>query len=343
MNEIYNPDNGEKLLTIAIPTYNGAATIKNLLEILLPQYDPRVEILISDNCSTDNTPQIINEYIKRYPFIRYIRNESNMGADCNFLQCMRLATGRFTLLVSDDDIIVENAVGKILDFLSENPDLSLAYLEAVGFKDKYIDWKHCHRYKEFSPAMKKSIVTTDKRQFMHYAQRLWGFTSTYIWSTVRFSQIENPEQYIGTYFMQSYIHILCSNRQDDRLGLIAGPCIAVGEYGIIGNYDTALVEGIYYKRMLKFAIENGYDKKQLCRYYIWKICFLGRIAVIKERVAGVRKTKISNLIKCSWYSPRAWISLYPVIILPKFICRMIFVSYRRLHKRDCITYVNRPT
>ena len=39
----------EKLLTIAIPTYNGANTISNMLEILLPQCDERVEILISDN------------------------------------------------------------------------------------------------------------------------------------------------------------------------------------------------------------------------------------------------------------------------------------------------------
>ena len=42
----------EKLLTIAIPTYNGANTISNMLEILLPQCDERVEILISDNAST---------------------------------------------------------------------------------------------------------------------------------------------------------------------------------------------------------------------------------------------------------------------------------------------------
>ena len=51
----------EKLLTIAIPTYNGANTISNMLEILLPQCDERVEILISDNASTDNTKLIIDK------------------------------------------------------------------------------------------------------------------------------------------------------------------------------------------------------------------------------------------------------------------------------------------
>lgn len=67
----------EKLLTIAIPTYNGAKTIANMLEILLPQCDERVEILISDNASTDNTKLIIDKYIEKYENIRYVRNVKN--------------------------------------------------------------------------------------------------------------------------------------------------------------------------------------------------------------------------------------------------------------------------
>ena len=51
----------DKLLTIAIPTYNGSKTISDMLNILLPQVDDRVEIIISDNCSTDNTEDIIRK------------------------------------------------------------------------------------------------------------------------------------------------------------------------------------------------------------------------------------------------------------------------------------------
>lgn len=70
----------EKLLTIAIPTYNGANTISNMLEILLPQCDERVEILISDNASTDNTKLIIDKYIEKYENIIYVRNAKNIGS-----------------------------------------------------------------------------------------------------------------------------------------------------------------------------------------------------------------------------------------------------------------------
>ncbi len=337
-------DTLQPLLTIAVPTYNGSKTIRNMLNLLLTQFDTRIEILISDNCSTDETPQIIHEYLRVYPFLRYIRQDHNGGADFNFLQCMKLASGKFTMLVSDDDIIIENSVSKILFFLEKYPDISLAYLDALAFRDRYIDEEHCHRYKRFLPVLKEDIVTTDKKVFMHYAQRLWGYTSNYIWSTEKFRQIENPEQYFGTYFLQCYINILCSNQKEDILGLIKGPCIAIGEYGIIGNYDTALVEGIYYRRMIKFAVDTGgYDKRQLNKYYIWKICLLGRHALIKEAVAGVQKTKIRNLIKCTWSYPRAWITLYPLFFIPRFIFKPLLKVYRKSQGRTGTTYVNRPT
>ena len=55
------PQSQEPLLTIAIPTYNGSKTIRNMLDLLLPQCNDQVELLISDNCSTDNTEVIIDE------------------------------------------------------------------------------------------------------------------------------------------------------------------------------------------------------------------------------------------------------------------------------------------
>ena len=116
------------ILTIAVPTYNGAKTIRHMLDLLLPQADDRVEVLISDNCSMDETPKILREYQMHWPFIRVIRNEKNIGPDANFLSALRLSKGHFVLLLSDDDILIEDALNGILDFLEQNPDLTLAYL-----------------------------------------------------------------------------------------------------------------------------------------------------------------------------------------------------------------------
>ena len=133
------------LLTIAIPTYNGAKTINRMLSLLLPQCDDRVEILVVDNASTDNTSEIVNEAVKDYTFVQYIRNERNIGPDSNFLKCMNLAQGKYTFLLSDDDVLMEGKLKYILELLAKE-EISLVYLNAKGFYETYIDEQHCISY-----------------------------------------------------------------------------------------------------------------------------------------------------------------------------------------------------
>lgn len=336
---------GDKpILTIAVPTYNGSKTIRNMLDILLPQCTEEVEVLVSDNCSTDNTSKFIKDYQKEYPNIRYIRNEKNLGADGNFLQCMKLADGKFTMLVSDDDIICEGAVEKILSFLKQYPRVSLAYLDTVGFHDHYINVKSCKVFKIWSKEIEASLVTTDKKEFFEYVGRQWGFTSSFLWNTERFKAIKSPEIFFNTYWLQSYIHILCSNKSDDLLGVIKGPCCAAGGYGIIGNYDAAEIEAVRYKKMLDYAVDQaGYDKKQLEAEWLWKTCYLTSRAVIKERSIGVHKTSEKTLFSVLWKYPYAWVHLFPFLLAPRPLCKLVLKKVRQKQGRNYISYVNRPT
>ncbi len=246
------------------------------------------------------------------------------------------------MLISDDDIIIEGAVKRIIHFLRAHPDVSLAYLDAVAFRDQYTGVENCHGYKYLSP-VEADKVTTDKDEFLHYCRRLFGFTSVYIWATDRVHAIENPEQYFETYFLQCYITVLCSNRGNDQLGLIHGPCVAVGEYSIVGNYDLAQVEGVYYKKMMEFAIQNGYPRKPLEEFFMWKICYLGFYTVLKEKSLGIHNTSIRTLFDLTKKSPYAWTHLYPAFLVPGFISRWAITVRHKLHKRNVETRVNRPT
>lgn len=334
----------QPVLTIAIPTYNGAKTIKDMLNILLPQVDKRVEVLISDNCSTDETPEIIASYKIKYPFIKYVRNSKNLGADGNFLQCMQMANGKFTMLLSDDDILVENALENILSFLENNLELSLIFLYTVSFSDKYIDIQHCTFLKKYSKKPEKNICTRDKKEFINYVGRQWGFTSSFAWNTKRAKSIKNPEQFFNTYWLQSYIHILCSSRSSDLLGIISEPCIAAGGYGIIGNYDSAQVEGIFYKRMLDFAVKKaGYNARQLEKLWIWKVCYLASRTIIKERAIGVHVTSEKTLFEVCHKYIYAWVHLFPIFLIPRPVCNIILTVIRRKQGRKFTSYVNRPT
>lgn len=325
------------LLTIAIPTYNGANTITQMLEILLPQIDNRVQVIVSDNASTDNTSDIIKEYQKQYP-IKYIRNEKNIGPDANFLQCMRKAEGEFTYLLSDDDVLVEGALTRILDYLEKHRDVAFVYLDSVGFSERYEGIEHCHCYPECVMPVEENICTTDRKKFMSYAMRMWGFMASYLWKTSKFWEIENPEQYYGTYWLQSYIHAGCMKNWSDKLGVIKGPCLAAGEYGGVNNFCCGLVDGVYYKKMLNYTIEvGGCDRNQLERFYQWRICMLGRNAVIHERECGIHKTSIRRLFFCVYKYPYAWIHLIPFFFVPKWM----ILRRREKQKREIVYKVKR--
>ena len=101
--EMGSPYGAKPLLTIAIPTYNRARYLKELLTVLFDQLrdEPRVELIISNNATPDETPAVVNEFVKRGLQVRYLCNETNIGPDANFLQCFEQARGKYVWILGD--------------------------------------------------------------------------------------------------------------------------------------------------------------------------------------------------------------------------------------------------
>ncbi|RSL16391.1 glycosyltransferase involved in cell wall biosynthesis [Edaphobacter aggregans] len=124
------------LLSISIPTYNRSVFLDELLSCLLDQCvsNPKIELLISDNDSSDETPNIVKAYIDRGLEICYLRNASNIGADRNFLQCFERARGKYVWIIGDDDVVTPGAIKKIIAYL-EASEYNLIYLNSYIFDD----------------------------------------------------------------------------------------------------------------------------------------------------------------------------------------------------------------
>jgi glycosyltransferase involved in cell wall biosynthesis len=120
------------LLTIAIPTYNRSRYLARLLESLVPQLEsePRVELIISDNASPDATQETLEEYRLRGLAFRNIRNQTNVGAEANFVQCFAEATGRYVWIVGDDDMVLPQTIESVLGLL-EKSEYDLVHLRAA--------------------------------------------------------------------------------------------------------------------------------------------------------------------------------------------------------------------
>jgi glycosyltransferase involved in cell wall biosynthesis len=112
------------LVTIAIPTYNRAdGYLKEALQSALDQTYPNLEIIVSDNCSSDNTESIMKTFSDRR--LRYTRHKKNIGASNNFNYCLQKAKGAYFLLLHDDDLIDHDFVEACIKKLDSTKDIGI--------------------------------------------------------------------------------------------------------------------------------------------------------------------------------------------------------------------------
>ena len=99
-------------LSICIPTYNRENYLSQLLESIVIQApnDGSIEICVSDNASTDNTEAMIRHYRNQFNYIVYHCNDTNLGADKNYLKCVALASGEYCWLMGSDDQLITGAI-----------------------------------------------------------------------------------------------------------------------------------------------------------------------------------------------------------------------------------------
>lgn len=123
------------LLTIAIPTYNRAADLDACIARIAvqPGVGGEVELLVSDNCSTDATEGVVKGWQAKGLKITYIRNAENIGPDNNFVQCYKAASGRYFWLLGDDDMVLDGAIPRITGVL-RGGEYGAVYLNSYGYR-----------------------------------------------------------------------------------------------------------------------------------------------------------------------------------------------------------------
>jgi glycosyltransferase involved in cell wall biosynthesis len=111
----------QPLVSIGVPVYNGENGLANALNSLLGQSYTNFEIIISDNCSTDRTPLICQEFTTKDSRISYSRNEKNIGAIGNFNRLVRLASGKYFMWAAHDDLREQSFITECVNKLEANP------------------------------------------------------------------------------------------------------------------------------------------------------------------------------------------------------------------------------
>ncbi len=118
------PRPSSPLVTIAIPTYNRAGSyLPQALRSALEQTYPNLDIIVSDNCSVDNTKAFVTSIAN--PRLRYFCHEANVGATANFNFCVEQAKGKYLVVLNDDDLIDNDFVESCIQASNGKSDVGI--------------------------------------------------------------------------------------------------------------------------------------------------------------------------------------------------------------------------
>ncbi len=132
------------LVTLAIPVRNGEAYLAQTLGSIRAQSFVDYELLIVDNASTDATPAIARHAVREDARVRYVRNETDLGAGGNFNRCVELARGELFKWCAHDDLIGPAYLELCVAALAARPEAVLAYgpligIDAQGARTGYVE------------------------------------------------------------------------------------------------------------------------------------------------------------------------------------------------------------
>lgn len=291
-----------KILSICIPTYNRAELLDETLKLLFsnPEFDEsKIEVIVSDNCSTDNTPQVI----LKYPLLRYYRNSENIR-DRNFSKVLGYATGHYVRLFNDTLSFKPGALQKMLNIIEQHigEDCNLCFYR-VAFVNH-----SC------------TVLTNSKTDFMKkvsiYITSIANFGS---WK-FDFDKINDKDRCSELQFVQVdwSFRIVENNKKTitylDEYYDIALPS-KKGGYNL---FDVFVNNYLYLIKKEKFSLKvYEIEKFRLCRYFIYS--WMVNLIVAKIDNFDFQTNGIYKIIyKKYWYEPYFYPMIFVVLLRKLF-------------------------
>ncbi|MEO8236794.1 MAG: glycosyltransferase family 2 protein [Flavobacterium sp.] len=285
-------NNRHVLLSICIPTYNRSKALDGNLKALFKQIENKnlpIELIVSDNCSSDDTSVVVKKHIDKGMSINYIRNSENLGMDGNFAQCYRKAIGKYVLVLGDDDFLIEGMLEKLLEYL-KNGDYGLVHL------------------KTYSNNQILSEIFLDSNLFLENI----SYWITYITSNIvnsKYIKDYDFEKYFGTYLTIVPLYLTAAIESKENI-IIEERIFSDGmDSKTNGGYNFFEVFLVNYLKIWKEFEQKGKIKSSLFRRI--KRDILRRFLIPNAYILLVEKKKnnyklensVSNILKYYFKHP----------------------------------------
>ena len=131
------------LISVVLPTYNGSKYIARAIDSIINQTEADWELIIVNDCSTDNTLEIISNYANRDKRIKIINNSQNMKLPASLNIGFKQATGKYLTWTSDDNMYKPNAFSVMSEFLKKHDDVDFVSCD-MDWVDEKLEFLHLH-------------------------------------------------------------------------------------------------------------------------------------------------------------------------------------------------------
>lgn len=316
-----------KTLSICVPTYNRVELLKESINSILNSIEfsnYEIEIIISDNCSIDNTKDYCLDLIKKYHFIKYFRNDENIN-ELNFYIAIQRSNSDYVWLFSDDDIMNINSITTVIEALDNNYNIIVANYDLYDNNLSKIMKKNYFN-------LEQNEVITDRNKLLSEYNLKLGFISCVIFEKKSF--LSMPIEVFDKYrpYGFPFVYGLYSSLDDNLNALIIseplliqrgadqpsdinwwykcfveGSCKIFDELGTAGYKSNAI-------RTAKRNVYNNYVTTDL----VWR----------KANNLNAYKS-LSYLYKFYFIFPFMLITSIIIVLTPNFIFNYVIKFYKK--------------
>ena len=320
------PDNEAIKLTIGIPIYNGEKTISETLDSIFRQITTGIEVVISNNASTDRTEEIVQSYCRKYSQIKYHKNAFNLGYDKNVDLTVTRATGKYVWLMGDDDEIAPGGIEYIQNVIDKNPDLAAIFVNYSCY-ERFTG--RCMNQRMLN--IERDVICHDADSFLRTTTIYTNFISSIVAKRSLWLKSASTT-YIGTLWIQ--FGTLLEIIQGQTAFCVATPYVmnrgvefdgpnSANRYGVAVSILMNLIDII--DNLPKTVFTN--DSIAEARSEAHKL-LLRKIFSSKRDGLKVNVNLISRMIKTFGRYPIFWICELPIMMLPRYFHFLAWKLYK---------------
>ncbi len=309
-------------LSICIPTYNRSEYLNECLRsifISAAGYEHEIELIVSDNASTDNTFNLIKKIQKLHPWVRYNLNEKNIGPELNFRHVVSLANAENVLVFGDDDKMGPFMISKIIE--SIRSDYNLTICNYSVWDKNFLTQK-----KQSAFAFEQDLTFNDPNVLMKYFGLHLSFISSVVINKSLFLKLPKAEYEIYKKYGLSFLFAVYNGILNDKskIKFIAEP-IFCNRGGNSGDYDwyKYFVTG---SSLIFEALQlKGYSKNslQIAKKNVLKDFVIKNFLWLRLKMNRQDNKKVFILLfkhyKIFW---QFWVYCFLGLLIPLFLIRL---------------------